>query len=405
MHIPPILSSLRKHYIPALLILLEVAFACAVLCNAIFMISQRLDDLHLPNGMDESGVSVITVEGVTAGQAANSVPRDLAAINSIPGIQATALTNTMPLTDNGWESGFTPKPGTKRPVNTSVYLMTRGGDRALGLRLLRGRLFNDDEYANGKLSSSFAAIGHVVVVTQGYAQRMWPNQDALGQTLYSPAGDSYQVVGIVADVMAPNLTINSGNNNGAYWCVFFPVGPVDGLSYFVLRSAPGDRDRIIRDTTQALTALEPSAVIKGRTFMTIRDAYFAGVKSMIWVLSLVCLVMLVVTAFGIVGLSSFWVSQRRRQIGIRRALGATRLQILHYFQIENFLLSSSGTLVGMGLAYYSNAYLSEHFEMNRIPWFYLPFGAAAMWLIGQLSVLGPAINASTVTPSSAMRSK
>ncbi|MFC5743208.1 ABC transporter permease [Dyella tabacisoli] len=404
MEIIPILSSLRKHRIPSLLIVLEIALACAVLCNAMFMISQRIDDLRLSNGMDESGVSVITVEGTAPDQAANAIPRDLAALRAIPGVQAVALTNSLPLTDNAWENGFSPRPGEQHPVNTSAYFLTQSGDRTLGLKLLRGRLFSDDEYANGKLSSNFTAVGHVVVITQSYAARMWPALDALGQTLYSASGDSYQVVGIVADVIAPSLNINTGNRNGAYWCAFFPMAPVDGLNNFVVRSAPGDRDRIIREATQALATMEPAAVVKGRTFTAIRDAYFAGISNMIWMLSLVCAVMLVVTAFGIVGLSSFWVRQRRRQIGVRRALGACRMQILGYFQTENFLLTTIGVLVGMGLAYAANNYLFEHYEMSRMPWFYLPASAVAMWVLGQLSVLGPAISASSVAPIVAMRS-
>jgi putative ABC transport system permease protein len=118
----------------------------------------------------------------------------------------------------------------------------------------------------------------------------------------------------------------------------------------------------------------------------------------------VCVVMLAVTAVGIVGLTSFWVGQRRRQIGIRRAVGASRGHIRYYFQTENFLLTTAGVVLGMGLAFLLNVYLMRHYEMRMMPWYYLPVGAIALWTLGQLAALGPAVRASAVPPVVATRS-
>ena len=117
----------------------------------------------------------------------------------------------------------------------------------------------------------------------------------------------------------------------------------------------------------------------------------------------VCVALLVVTALGIVGLGSFWVAQRRRQIGVRRALGATRADILRYFQTENFLLATMGIGLGMVLAYGINLFLMVHYELPRMPGFYLPIGALALWTVGQVAVLGPAMRASEVPPVVATR--
>jgi len=66
MEIAPILASLRKHRIPALLIVLEIALACAVLCNAVFMISERAGEIRLPNAIDEQGLSVVTLSATSS---------------------------------------------------------------------------------------------------------------------------------------------------------------------------------------------------------------------------------------------------------------------------------------------------------------------------------------------------
>jgi putative ABC transport system permease protein len=114
-------------------------------------------------------------------------------------------------------------------------------------------------------------------------------------------------------------------------------------------------------------------------------------------------VLLVVTALGIAGLASFWVGQRRRTIGVRRALGATRADILRYFLAENFLLATAGIALGMVLAYGINLFLMRHYELPRLPAAYLPVGTLALWLIGQLAVLAPALRAAAVSPVVATR--
>ena len=400
MEIRPILASLRKHRIPAALIVLEIALACAVLCNAVFMIGQRLADIHWPNGIDESGISVVTVNGTDPKLAASDIPRDLAALRGIAGVTAAAAVTSMPLDQNPALSGFATTPDGKTTVNTSIYFLGSGGEHALGLRLLQGRYFNADEYADSGFKD-FNSTGHVLLVTQSDARRLWPGQSALGKTLYTN-GRGWTVVGVVADVLAQDPKFSGPG--GRYSSVFYPSRPDGMMGDYVLRSAPQDRDRVVREATQAIGTLNPGAVVEGKTYAQMRADYFANTRSMAWMLLLVCVVMLAVTAFGIVGLTSFWVGQRRRQIGIRRAVGATRGHILQYFQTENFLLGTAGVALGMLLAFGINLYLMQHYEMARMPWYYLPISALALWLLGQLAVLGPALRAASVPPVVATRS-
>jgi putative ABC transport system permease protein len=76
---------------------------------------------------------------------------------------------------------------------------------------------------------------------------------------------------------------------------------------------------------------------------------------------------------------------------------------MQYFQTENFLLSTAGVVLGVALAFGINLYLMRHYEMDRMPWFYLPASAIALWLLGQLAVLGPARRAAAVPPVVATR--
>jgi putative ABC transport system permease protein len=121
-------------------------------------------------------------------------------------------------------------------------------------------------------------------------------------------------------------------------------------------------------------------------------------------MGVICIILLAVTGAGIVGLTSFWVGQRNKQIGVRRALGARRIDILHYFQAENLMIAGGGAFVGIALAIGLNLWLMSRFEMERIPVLYVLFGVGVVLLLGQLAVFAPARRAANVPPVVATRS-
>jgi putative ABC transport system permease protein len=121
-------------------------------------------------------------------------------------------------------------------------------------------------------------------------------------------------------------------------------------------------------------------------------------------MGVVCLVLLGITAAGIVGLTSFWVGQRRKQIGVRRALGATKHDILSYFLTENLLIGVAGVVIGALLAIAMNLWLVTQYEMARLSVPYVLVGVAALLLLGQGATLAPAMRASRVPPVEATRS-
>ena len=121
-------------------------------------------------------------------------------------------------------------------------------------------------------------------------------------------------------------------------------------------------------------------------------------------MGIISVVLLAITAAGIVGLTSFWVGQRRRQIGVRRALGARRRDILAYFLTENFLISASGTVLGIVLGFAFNLWTVTRFAMDRMSLAYVGAGVLVLVLLGQAATLAPALRASRVSPVEATRS-
>jgi putative ABC transport system permease protein len=110
-----------------------------------------------------------------------------------------------------------------------------------------------------------------------------------------------------------------------------------------------------------------------------------------------------VTALGIIGLATFQVNARRKQIGTRRALGARRADIVRYFLLENGLLGAGGALVGVLLAYAASGWLTKVFQMAPLPPLYVAASALALLGLGQLAVLWPARRAGAIDPAVATR--
>ena len=407
MHIGPILSTLRRHKITAFLLVVEIALTCAIVCNAVFLISQRLERMKMPSGVAEH--QLVMVQVTNTAPVKDAIARsaaDLAALRRIPGVRKATLASQVPFTNSSSNSSIKLDPKQKLPTLNATQYMGEDLIGTFGVQLVAGRNFRPDEYMD------FDTVIHnmdllrtrtpTVIITRPMAERLWPGQSPLGKQLYM-GPISVRVVGVVKDLVRPSLFLG---DNAAQWSMIFPLRrDVNDASRYVLRTDPNDRQRVMAAAVKVLRKLDPHRIIlEKKTFDQIRADFFRNDRAMAGTLLGVIIALLTVTALGIVGLASFWVAQRRRTIGVRRALGATRSDILRYFQTENFLLATIGIALGMVLAWGINLFLMQHYELPRLPWEYLPIGALALWLIGQLAVLGPALRASNVPPVVATRS-
>jgi putative ABC transport system permease protein len=403
MQIQPIMAALRKHRLATLLIALEIALACAVLCNACFLISTRLQAMQVQSGVDEASLATLQLSGYEDTQARDIDARVQAGLRAIPGVQSVSLLNSIPFGGHRGRVGITTDPeGKHRGGVVELYVGGPGSVEALGLQLVAGRALQADDYQ--PFSGDFPAFARVLV-TRDLADHLWPGADPLGKSFWVDKF-SYQVVGVIEHLVTPSPSTSDRSAPG--WSVFVPAQPGPKLSgSYLIKAAPADIGRVLREARDMVVKVAPDAVLDEEDTQTIsdlREAFFRGDRTMAFMLVGVIVALLLVTALGIVGLASFWVQQRRKQIGIRRAIGATRGDILHYFQTENFLIVSGGIALGMVLAFGLNLALMKYYELPRLPLFYLPVGAIVLWGLGQLAVLGPALRAAAVPPVVATRS-
>ena len=225
----------------------------------------------------------------------------------------------------------------------------------------------------------------------------------MGQTFYLPPDTvPKQVVGIIEQLQVPwtdTWTATFTNNS-----IVMPFRYGSEYSYYVVRVKPGQLRTVMKAAEQKLMDTNRARVIvKNTSLGDQRIEQYKDDHGLAVILGVVCSALVAVTAFGIVGLTSYWVAQRRRQIGIRRALGATKNAIMRYFQTENFLIAAGGAVLGVALAVSLNLWMVTAFQMERLNIAYALVGAVVVMILGQASVLWPALKAASIPPALATR--
>lgn len=402
MDIRPILSTLRRHKTAASLIVLEVALTCAIVCNALFLVSQRIEKISQPSGLAEKELVVVRVSGI--GKQTDAMARtreDLASLRAIPGVTSVTRASQLPFRTSSSNSGISLTPEQEKPtIHSTMYFVNENALPTLGLNLVAGRDFQPGEFVDREEAMKAFPNDKAVsgIFSKAAADRLSPGTSAVGKTFYIGT-QPVHVVGVVEHLATP-----TGWDDNTDMSLLLPMRTTFTEGLYLLRTDPQRRQEVLTAALAALERNDPNRLVREKlTYEEQRDSYFKNDRAMVGLLVTVCVALLVVTALGIVGLASFWVQQRSKQIGIRRALGATRGQILRYFQTENFLLATVGIVLGMLAAYAINLALMNTYELPRMPLVYLPVGAVLLWLLGQVAVFGPARRAAAVPPAVATR--
>lgn len=405
MDLMPILSTLRRHKTAAALIVLEIALTATIVCNALHLIGVRVERLTADHGLPENELLVMSVRGTRIDNDLDGkTAQDLQQLRALPGVKAVALSNQVLYGRNSNNTTIT--RGKDRSEGERFPSSQYAGDEslmdAMGLKLIAGRNFKPEEY---DFESRINAMAEVrvpqIIISKALAEAMFPGGDAVGKTLYAFGGTESTVIGVIDRI--PHPYPSRAGNKG--YAMLLPWRPSYRHGTYILRVDPAQRAQVQKAAAAVIERVDPTRIINdARSMPEMRADYYAQDRAMAWLMGGVIVALMVVTAFGIVGLASFWVQQRTRMIGTRRALGATRGQILRYFQLENFLLSGIGIALGLCGAMALSLLLMAQYELPRLPWVYLPAGALALWLLGQLAVLAPARRAAALPPVAALRS-
>jgi putative ABC transport system permease protein len=401
MEFGPIFRSLLRNRARVILIVAEVALTLAIVANCLSLILDTRAQLARPSGFDDEHLVAIQSnpfdDHLRDPKVLNQlVDQDRRVLKAVPGVRAVAHTTLRPWETSGQITAVRIPGDRGEPLRTQLALSDPGLFETLGISIAQGRGFTEAEYDHGADAQPDEV--QPAVVSQALADRLYPGGGAVGKPVSTPDETShYQIVGIVDRFYNPF-------GDSSKEVMFLPSRAVsfDRGSYYLVRTQ-GDPAPLVPQLEKALLGSEKGRFLRTRTLVENREEFHGRDRMLVASLNGVMALLVLVTALGIVGLTSFSVAERQRQIGTRRALGAHRMAIVRHFLLENWMVTSFGVALGAALAYGLNFGLVTWVAGARLSPGVVAVGALALWAIGLGAALGPALRGSRVAPAIATR--
>jgi putative ABC transport system permease protein len=402
MEFGPIWRAMLRNKGGFLLIALQIAVTMTIMVNAIAIIQERSRNIARPSGLDEANTfTLVSVSYAEDADIRSLVEEDLDLLRGVPGVRSATASNSLPLLQSGWSEGLTLEPGEgKSDSSAAIYFSDEHTVETFAADLVEGNNFtpNQVDWVNHEVND----WPPVVIVSRALAEDLFPDETGtyVGKTFYVDDDDPVNIIGVVERLQAPWQ-----GWSGLERSMLVPRKQDWDYTRYIVRTEPGYRNELMPEIEDMLVKSNPERIIEAvQTVDDIRKLAYLGDAAMISILTFIVTLLTAITGLGIVGLASFNVSRRTRQIGIRRALGATRASIVRHFMVENLLVSVIGIAAGGLLAVALNMFLVEAFALEPLAWYVIPSAMFVLLTVGQVAVAGPARRASNVSPAIATRS-
>lgn len=419
MHLGPILRAMLRNKVRFGLLAIEVALTLAIVANCVNLILGARSELNRPSGFVDGELMRVTATPFNeafreAAYRDTIIDQDLAALRANPAIKQATNSGFLPWQGGGSSTQFR-RDAKAEKLRTQIYAADEALLDTLGVPLVEGRSFTRDDVlrntdqlralnaggprerdASGRATS---VITTPAIISKAYGALMFPEGQPLGKTFEDDDGDRYQVIGVIDTFYNPYAW-----KIGEY-VTFYPrrQGSYEGGTGYLIRVQPGQLSAVAKNVEQSLAGVNGNRTYRVQTIPDIKRKFLGGLTLLVRLLSLVIVVLVFVTGLGIMGLTSFSVAERTRQIGTRRALGAGRADILRHFLIENWITTTVGIVLGVMLAVGLNLTLLEQMDSPKITPGLLATGAVLLWAAGLLATLWPAVRGARVMPAEATR--
>jgi putative ABC transport system permease protein len=398
MEFGPIIRALKRNKIRFLLIVVQIAITLAVVTNAITMIRTVSEKMNKSSGFDDENIVWVSTKPFAPGfkdlpYRISVVNADLRAIQGIPGVVAVSNTNFLPWAGGGSSGEVAAGGGDGSKFRTQMYYNTPGILEALGVHLVSGRPLRDTDLDDDPSSKAPSTA----VISRDLEKLLFKGRSAVGKQLIETGNTVVNVVGTFDPFYNPH-----GWPIHEYAVMYAGHVSRRGAMYLV-RVKPGTMKQVVPLIEQRMLQANNGRNIEMKTISEIKDRYFAEGRIVRGGMSMVIALIVLVTGLGIVGVTAFTVTERRKQIGTRRALGATKGAVLRYFLLENWIVTNAGLILGVAAAYGLNIVLVTKTSGAKLDWRFVVVAVVLLWLQGMIATLIPAMRATRFSPVIATR--
>jgi len=399
MPIGPILRAMKHNRTRFGLIILEIAITLAIVTNCVNMILDERSKMLRKSGFDDDNLVSISFAPFAPEfkeqTYTNAIVRsDLRALEAMPGVKSVTATYILPWAGGGSSGTYTAE-GYAEKFQAQSYPVTENIIETLGAKLVAGRTFTAQDIPTDPKASPT-----VTIISEALAKKLWGDANPIGKVITSNDRTSPRtVVGVIGDFYNPYSW-----NIGEY-VRFSPAVWWDGSgATYLVRTEPGAMKAVVSQLEPRLVKINGGRTFNLNTIPDTKENFFSAGRLVITAMTAVIIVLVFVTGLGILGITSLSVSERTRQIGTRRALGATKGDILKHFLTENWIVTTIGLILGVIATYALNYALVSNLTDVKMPWYLVGVGMVLLWLNGLVATIPPALRAARVAPAIATRS-
>jgi predicted permease len=391
----------------------QVAIACVLLIGAGLLLASFRAVLQLDPGFNPSRVVAAALSLPVATYADDAARRTftdraLAAIRGIPGVESAGVTTQLPFSGDSSDSvilaeGYTMAPG-ESLISPRQTWASDGYFEAMQVPLVGGRYFDRRDTADSN---------PVIIVDERLAQKFWPGRDPLGRRMYNPTSPKdvlaitpetrfMTVVGVVKNVQMSDPSPSSVPV-GAY---YMPYAQDPSAGMMLVARTSLDRDAFVAQARRQIAAIDPELPLYSvETMEDMMEQGFVGRRVPMLVAGAFALVALLLAALGIYGVLAYGVAERRREIGIRMALGSSARQVFGLVLGDGAKITVAGLALGLaGGVALSGVMDRVLFGVTATDARVLAAVVAVLGLVAVAATLIPARRAAKVNPINALQS-
>jgi putative ABC transport system permease protein len=387
------------------LVIAQVALSLTLLAGA-GLLARSFDNLsNVRPGFEPAGLLTFNVSLPGAVYREPSArlayfERAVEQLRRLPGVTTVALSSTLPVAGRGIGAWFNildrPLPVDQTPPGIPYRVVTPSYFTTIGIPLRRGRVLSDDDGLRG---------ARAVVISEAVERRFWPNESALGKRIYLGAPDNRlfedaEIVGVVGDVK------QTGLDEATSEAVYIPHRLMPSMPTFSFALRTAQEPTSLASAARAeLRKIDPSVPVHQlRSMAEIVAQSLAPARSSLYLLGLFAVMALILATIGVFGVLSYTVSQRRAEMAIRVALGATSRSVLMLVLGHGLRHVAIGIAIGLVLCVSLARYI-QGLLFNVPPVDPLTLVAVSMLLavVASVAVYVPGRRATTVDPVMVLR--